>query len=158
MELVRRGNIKGIGILLIDIDKFKPFNDNYSHLIGDEVLVFVSDTIKKNVRTSDLVGRWGGEEIIVFFFDVDKAQAVNLAEKVRRRIEIDSEKKMEDVNRRTAVSLDKQRDHITVSMGLGVYPEDFTLSSDFKDIIDFIDKLLYKAKGAGRNNLKFITK
>ena len=65
------------GILFIDIDNFKAFNDTYGHIIGDKVLHVVANTLRHNLRDTDTAGRWGGEEFLAIAFDVDDQEAQN---------------------------------------------------------------------------------
>ncbi|MDB4476190.1 diguanylate cyclase [bacterium] len=123
-----------LSILLMDIDLFKQVNDEYGHLTGDKVLVTLSQTIKENLRASDILGRWGGEEFLVICPETDRQQARNVAEKVRQAIE------------GTDFELGKT---ITISIGLSVLIEGTSAESLVADA----DKALYQAKSQGRNRV-----
>ena len=76
-----------LSMLLIDIDHFKEVNDRYGHLAGDEVLKTLAKIMTENVRKSDVVARWGGEEIAILLPDSDLSSAVKLGEILRQKIE-----------------------------------------------------------------------
>jgi|SRR3989344_2198031 len=78
--------IKSFAILFVDIDNFKKLNDSYSHKIGDQILKFVSSLIETKVRTSDFVGRWGGEEIVAALIGSREDDAYNKAEEIRKAV------------------------------------------------------------------------
>lgn len=82
-----RTNEVSFGILFIDIDHFKNFNDTYGHLTGDKVLRFVGNTLRQNLRISDSCGRWGGEEFLALVMDIPKEGLGTVAEKLRTLIE-----------------------------------------------------------------------
>ena len=126
-----------LSLAILDIDKFKDFNDTYGHLEGDEVLIVLSKNIQEHTRESDLFARWGGEEFIILFTNTDLQTAMNLAENSRQMIE-----KLKHNSSRS----------ITVSFGLTQYKEDDTLESMFKRA----DDALYKAKNSGRNCIRSI--
>ncbi|MFN3410871.1 MAG: diguanylate cyclase, partial [Exilispira sp.] len=108
--------IKSGTLLFIDIDNFKLINDLYSHDVGDKVLSKVASTIKTSVRKVDIVGRYGGEEFLVFIPLITKEAAMVIAERIRNNV-------MDEV---------KIKDQkITVTIGLSTYPED----SIFSDIL-----------------------
>ncbi|EED34011.1 GGDEF domain protein [gamma proteobacterium NOR5-3] len=123
-----------LSILLMDIDLFKQVNDEYGHLTGDKVLVTLSQTIRENLRASDILGRWGGEEFLVICPETDLEQARNVAEKVRQAIE------------GTDFELGKT---ITISIGLSVLIEGTSAES----LVAEADKALYQAKSQGRNRV-----
>jgi two-component system cell cycle response regulator len=123
-----------LSIILIDLDDFKNVNDVYGHQVGDLVLRAVSDTIKKNIREEDSIGRYGGEEFLVVLPYTNVGLAKQVGEKLRKeveelRIEIESLK-------------------ITISGGIASY-EGF----DYSAMIKIADVNLYKAKSEGKNKL-----
>lgn len=127
-----------MGLLIIDIDHFKRFNDNYGHLIGDEVIQIVSRDIKSTVRQEvDLVGRYGGEEIVVLLPQTDLENAHIVAERVRKGIA-----------QLQIPSLPDTR--VTVSIGIATFPNNGT---EIKTLMQFADEGLYKAKESGRNKV-----
>src|SRR5690606_3304569 len=75
-----------LSIIMLDIDHFKNVNDNFGHQRGDIVLREVGKIIKRNIRSTDYVGRYGGEEFVVLLPGADKKNAYNIAEKIRKNV------------------------------------------------------------------------
>ncbi|MEY3784421.1 MAG: hypothetical protein RLZZ230_743 [Candidatus Parcubacteria bacterium] len=125
----------GIEVLFIDIDHFKDVNDTYGHAFGDEVLREVSRTIKETLRETDLVGRWGGEEIVVMLSMVDETQVGLIASKLNQAI-ADLVFSNEDFS-------------VTISVGVA-----YTLYQESLDsLIERADVAMYEAKEGGRNRV-----
>ncbi|MGB9640402.1 MAG: diguanylate cyclase domain-containing protein, partial [Anaerolineales bacterium] len=82
-----RQSNNGFGLLFIDVDHFKNINDTYGHLVGDQMLRVVADTMRYSVRTSDYIGRWGGEEFIIILYQIAPTQLQFVAEKLRSLVE-----------------------------------------------------------------------
>lgn len=122
--------------LMIDIDDFKRCNDAYGHLVGDTVLKETAHIAKASTREIDLIARYGGEEFSVILPETDRAGAMLVAERIRKRIE-------ESI----FVAYDEKL-KITVSIGLAVYPED---SQEASNLIEAADRALYAAKISGKN-------
>jgi len=122
---------------MIDLDNFKPVNDNYGHLTGDEVLVSFAGLIKNNIRNVDIFGRWGGEEFIIIFPDTTTEQAFLTCEKLRKRIM--------NTEFPEAISL-------TASFGITPCREDDKIDA----IVHRADQALYQAKNDGRNCVKIV--
>ena len=122
-------------LVLFDIDDFKVINDTYGHQVGDKVLVRISNILQKQVRKTDYVSRWGGEEFSILLVNTDVDKAEQVAGKIRRSLE-------GDPVLRTIIE-----SGITASFGVTA----FTLTDSIKDIIDRSDVALYKAKQAGKN-------
>jgi len=121
-------------IILLDIDKFKQVNDTYGHNVGDKVLVSVASLLKKNIRNTEILGRWGGEEFIIICPESELKSASLLAEKLRKIIEHNS---FDVIG------------HITCSFGVAqARKNEFT-----KELIKRSDIALYKAKEDGRNRV-----
>jgi diguanylate cyclase (GGDEF)-like protein len=130
---------KEMSFLMIDLDKFKQYNDNFGHVAGDIVLKTVSMILTDIFKDpGNLVCRYGGEEFCVMIPDCSKAEAVSLAEKFRRTIEEQS------------ILLRREKTHITVSVGVATYPKDAQTKND---LIQKADEALYKAKNSGRNRV-----
>lgn len=125
------------GVLFMDIDHFKKFNDTYGHDVGDLVLKFVASTLVKNLRPFDVVGRWGGEEFIGIMRNVTGQTLEQLGDRLRVLVD-DSYLMRQD---------DKLK--VTLSIGATVTRNDDTVDS----LIKRADTLLYKSKAAGRNRL-----
>lgn len=126
-------------LILIDIDFFKKFNDVFGHQSGDAVLRQVAQKLKKNVRSTDFVCRYGGEEMSIILPNTDKKEAVITAQKICKAI---SEKPFKLTNDKESV--------VTISLGVATYPEDGELPGD---IISRADERLYHAKENGRNQV-----
>jgi len=133
----RRG--EEIGFLMIDMDYFKKVNDTYGHKAGDTVLKRLSQILKKNVRKSDIVIRYGGEEFLIILQNLKSIQdALYIAEKIRKNVE------------QTKIVLEDATIQKTISIGISVFPEN---CSQGWECIKYADMALYKAKESGRNKV-----
>ena len=139
VENAARYNNK-FSLLILDIDYFKKFNDNYGHQSGDAVLKQVSFELKKNVRSSDIVCRYGGEEISIILPNTEFDEACKIANKL---CSIISSKEFQLANGKTS--------NVTVSIGVSTYGDSDGVDSS--SIIDSADKRLYNAKQNGRNRV-----
>ena len=126
-------------LIMIDIDFFKKFNDTYGHQAGDAVLRGVAHTLKRCVRSSDIVCRYGGEEMVIILKDTGFDEATAIAEKICKTI---ASKPF-----RIAPDTDKQ---VTISLGVATFPE---CGVEPQEMIEFADKGLYAAKENGRNQV-----
>ncbi len=136
---------KNIGLLMLDMDHFKAVNDEYGHDIGDKVLKELSLILQENVRESDVLVRYGGEEFMVLLIGVDSEEsALNIAHKIGAKVR-DNEI---DVYAGTTIKK-------TVSIGLSMFPED---SSSFETVVKNADIALYEAKSSGRDKVVRYTK
>ncbi|MDI6728063.1 MAG: diguanylate cyclase [Thermodesulfovibrionales bacterium] len=133
---LRRGTT--LGLLMCDLDFFKQTNDVYGHDVGDMVLKEAANNIRKNVRTSDLVIRFGGEEFLVLLIDTKPGDSFDVAEKIRERIE------------ESKVKIAGGFIQKTISIGVSEFPTD---TQNFWEAIKFADVALYKAKERGRNKV-----
>jgi diguanylate cyclase (GGDEF)-like protein/PAS domain S-box-containing protein len=126
------------GILFFDIDNFKDVNDFYGHNIGDEILKLVANTLSTNIRTDDVIGRWGGEEFIGIINCSDLEVLYNIAEKLRILVSKSYYNLVEadDIN-------------VTISIGGTVFRETDTV----QDVVERADMLMYKSKRNGRNQV-----
>jgi diguanylate cyclase (GGDEF)-like protein len=125
-------------LLIVDIDRFKEYNDRYGHLVGDVILREVSATIKAGIREIDLIGRYGGDEFLLLLTETDKNGARFVAERIRESIEA-----------RQFQAYDESLKG-TISVGISCFPED---SHYWQGLIEKADKALYQAKQAGRNRV-----
>lgn len=124
------------GVLYMDIDDFKLFNDKFGHETGDRVLKMVARTLDVNSRYFDLVGRWGGEEFVAVIHNVEEKVLEEIAERLRILVE-------------QSVLTDLDGLHVTISIG-GAR----VLSGDTKDsVLQRADSNLYLAKKAGKNRV-----
>ena len=131
---------KALSALLIDIDHFKRFNDNFGHGVGDQVLRLVAKALQAGVREHDLAARYGGEELIAILPGADLAACTAVAERIRHAIAVGK------IIRR---STGEELPGITVSIGVG----QFQLGESMEDLIDRCDRALYHAKKTGRNRV-----
>ncbi|NCB02874.1 MAG: diguanylate cyclase [Spirochaetia bacterium] len=123
------------GIAMIDIDYFKVVNDTYGHDTGDLTLQMASKSLVNAIRSTDIVGRWGGDEFLVIFSAQNIEQLEQISERMRMLVETSSVQRKE-----TNI-------HITISIGAV-----FVQSATTKDeIINIADKLMYQSKQKGRN-------
>lgn len=130
-----------LSIIMFDIDHFKVVNDTYGHAVGDQVLTLVAETCLHNLRETDLIGRYGGEEFIVLAPEIDEIESGQVAERLRQAVE--------------NLVLDRGTDRVQVTISLGV-----TMSKagqkdkDLEELLRLADQALYMAKQAGRNVVK----
>jgi diguanylate cyclase len=129
-----------LSVLLIDIDHFKKFNDDFGHGVGDQVLKLMAKVLQEKVREVDLPARYGGEELIAVLPGADLAACHGVAERIRRSI-----CECQITRRSTGEVLPG----ITVSIGVG----QFQLGESMADLIDRCDLALYRAKKTGRNRV-----
>jgi diguanylate cyclase len=127
-------------LLLIDIDHFKKFNDDFGHIVGDEVLKFVTKKTKEIVRGRDFLARFGGEEFVVILPQTPLSGAKTVAENIRSFF---SEAKL------TAVATSKKLGKVTVSIGVALYRP----GEPVETFINRSDQALYFAKNSGRNRV-----
>jgi len=133
-----------IGMLFVDIDKFKLFNDTYGHINGDACLKAVVGIMQQVVkRGGDHVFRWGGEEFAVLLPNVPIEGALFVAEELRKTIS------------ETPIKCDDKNTYVTVSIGVGtIIPNSQDYIKDFETFCTKIDKALYRAKASGRNRVE----
>ncbi len=141
-EVMRsRRNMRALSLVMIDIDQFKSFNDQYGHPSGDDCIRKVAGAIKEAVRRpADVVARYGGEELALILPETDETGAFEVAEMVRRSIEA---LRIEHVTSPTGV----------VTISLGVATSEAPDEIDASLLLDRADEALYIAKGAGRNRV-----
>lgn len=137
-ELERKLRISNIqkrplSVGMFDIDHFKDVNDSKGHVFGDAVLKGVADQLYATVREKDTVGRYGGEEFLVVFFDASASEAAAVANRIRKRVEL------YDFGKGFTV---------TVSGGIAEYA-----NQSLEELIDEADRRLYTAKKQGRNQI-----
>lgn len=133
-----RQNNTALSFLVLDIDNFKNINDTYGHLTGDELLKKFADVMKDCFRTEDIIGRLGGEEFAIAISNIDKANAVKVAERLRNKIE-----NVTILCNDTPVST-------TVSIGVADLHENI---NGYETLFREADAALYQAKNMGRNRI-----
>ena len=127
---------QAFSIILTDLDNFKSVNDLYGHQIGDVALSSVAKILKRELRESDILGRWGGEEFMIICLDTDLKGALALAEKLRKTLE---NQVLEVIGQQTC------------SFGVA----QLTKNESIDSLITRADNALYKAKKEGRNCVEF---
>jgi diguanylate cyclase (GGDEF)-like protein len=133
----------GFSLLFVDIDYFKNVNDQFGHIVGSQLLNDIAVVLKAQLRASDLVYRYGGDEFIVLLprtsVEVTKKIAIRISESVKSaEFNIDNDKKYK----------------LSLSIGLAQFPNDATSA---KSIIDFADKMMYMSKKSGRGKVFHVT-
>jgi diguanylate cyclase len=137
LSLARRQENQ-FAVLMIDVDHFKRVNDTHGHEAGDRVLQHIAALLMAHGRASDFFFRYGGEEFLAVVNEVDQASAVQIAEKVRARVE----QAELHVNEHTPLK-------VTVSIGLAMHAG----HPDYRHLINQADEALYHAKRGGRNQV-----
>lgn len=127
-----------VGILMCDVDFFKQVNDTLGHETGDKVLITVAEILKRSVRASDLVIRFGGEEFVAVLVGANEARAMAIAEQVRKTMEA-------HVFQTGSGPLKK-----TISVGVSLFPQD---GDAFWACVKYADVAMYQAKETGRNQV-----
>lgn len=125
-----------LSILIIDVDKFKEINDTWGHNTGDEILRRVSQAFYDNVRSSDYVFRYGGDEFIIVLTEATQTDTLRIAERIRSRVE------------KTKIK-SPAGDFIPLSLSIGAAM--FNGHPDYERLIQIADEALYTAKRRGRN-------
>ena len=143
LELARAKRHEGrFALVFIDLDNFKPINDNYGHAVGDRLLQKIAQRLQAAMRASDTVGRIGGDEFVVLMTELTEANdALGLAEKIRKAV-------------RLPITIDQHELTISCSLGVAVYPGDGT---DEISLTKSADEAMYGAKESGRDSVRLAT-
>ncbi len=128
--------------LMLDVDYFKPINDNFGHQIGDRMLKQIGGFLDKLLRNTDLLGRYGGDEFLIILTGTEQSGAIVAAERIRETIA----SKEFQLNNKSVIKT-------TLSIGATSYPAN--QAKNTKEFIHFADKALYQAKADGRNCVCF---
>ena len=124
---------------MFDIDNFKEINDSYGHIVGDRILKNVADIVRETLRDTDIAGRFGGDEFILILVQTPIAVGVQVAERIREKIE------------QAKISVKKDKFiNFTISIGICQH------NNKLKNIEEFVataDKAVYKAKDSGQNKI-----
>ena len=140
LKMAQTGMNNGFVVILSDIDHFKNFNDTYGHQVGDDVLKAVSNSLKDSVRASDIVGRYGGEEMIILLKSTGLEEGMGIAEKIRSNVEMNKVKGV------------KEDYSVTASFGVASFMQGDTIDT----IIKRSDEGLYLGKEEGRNCVRTV--
>lgn len=142
MQLEQRRSLRSGSPLLIaqlDIDHFKAVNDTHGHAAGDLVLQSFADTVRRNVRDTDVLARWGGEEFVLLLCDTPAADAVTLMERLRQAVQA------------MQVPVSQSGGPITVTVSIGLARH--TPADPLAGTLERADRALYAAKAGGRNRV-----
>ncbi len=127
-----------LSLMVCDIDFFKRINDTYGHLAGDKVLKIIAKSLQRNLRDSDFIARFGGEEFVALMPETAAKEAKVVAEKLRRKVE------------ESPFNFKKEPVQITISFGI----TQFAKGESLEDVFQRADKALYQAKDKGRNQVQ----
>ena len=132
-----------VGVLFLDLDRFKNINDSFGHPFGDALLIAVAERVRTSVREDDTVARIGGDELTVLVESAESPDGVaTVAEKIRRAFD-------------RPFLIEHQETFVTASLGISLYPQDGETASA---LLRNADSAMYRAKEEGRNNYQFYTK
>ena len=134
-------NLRPFCLLMIDIDDFKKVNDRFGHIIGDEYLRMLTQTIADMLRGQDIIGRFGGEEFLIISPETDLSGAYVLAERIRKKIA------------KTELAHGDHRVMATISIGIAQFG---LHTDDHVELLKMADKALYQAKHEGKNVAKAV--
>lgn len=133
---------KKIGILFIDLDRFKNINDSMGHLFGDELLKIVANRLKSQGRETDTVARLGGDEFTILLTGIDSTEYVSLVARQILDLLV------------APISLKGKEIHVEASIGIAMFPDD---GETFEALTKYADMAMYQAKEQGRNNFQFFS-
>jgi diguanylate cyclase (GGDEF)-like protein len=136
---------RSLSVLLIDIDRFKHYNDTNGHLKGNDVLKETSIVMLETIRNLDILARYGGEEFAVILPEADRQEAERCAERIRSAIE----------KRAFCNESSQPMGKLTISIGYATFPDDAKME---RSLLNRADIALYKAKDSGRNRVEGYTK
>jgi diguanylate cyclase (GGDEF)-like protein len=137
---IARRRAQPVGMIMLDLDHFKGFNDVYGHEIGDRILRHFAKTVTASMRETNLAARYGGEEFIVILPDTSAKSCVLVAERIRKAV----------MTMVVPSSAEKPLPQLTVSIGVAAFPEH---GQTLEEIIQASDKALYESKRNGRNRV-----
>lgn len=142
IEIIRRQQHAGIGVMVLDLDRFKIINDSYGHDVGDALLKEISSRLTECVRKEDTISRPGGDEFTILLQEISHPEDIQpVAQKILQSL-------------RRTVRIDTYSFQITCSIGISIAPLD---SVDSDTLLKYADLALYRAKQCGRNNFQFFT-
>jgi len=142
LEIERAQRFKHpLSLMILDIDNFKSINDSFGHPVGDQVLISVARRLESNLRTVDLLARYGGDEFIIVLVEADSAYA----SKIGKRLHLSITSK--------PIKTDRGEIEITMSIGVAAVAK---LQPNKSDPLSIADEALYAAKSAGKNQIKIV--
>ncbi|QCU89145.1 GGDEF domain-containing protein [Thiomicrorhabdus sediminis] len=128
-------------VIMADIDNFKLINDQFGHQVGDDVIKHVSKILKTNIRVSDYIFRYGGEEFLILLPETDLKTSIHIAEKLRQKLE------------QSIIETHQADKSLTVTCSLGV--AEFANHPDYMQVIKRADEKLYQSKNNGKNQVSY---
>lgn len=129
-----------VGIIMLDLDHFKNFNDVYGHEVGDRILRHFAKTVTASMRETNLAARYGGEEFVVVLPDTSAKSCALVADRIRKAV----------MTMVVPSNTEKPLPQLTVSVGVAAFPEN---GHNLEEVIQASDKALYESKRAGRNRV-----
>ncbi len=141
-NILENDELNTLAVIFADIDNFKSFNDNFGHLIGDEVLKYIANVFKENLKGKDIVARFGGEEFIVVIANTEFKHVVSIADNLRKAV---SEKRL------ILKKSKKKLPEITISLGAAEWEK----SEPIEKLIERADELMYMSKQNGKNRVTY---
>jgi len=140
-EITRYNRYKHpFSFMILDLDKFKMYNDTYGHLAGDRLIKDLSKLFDNSLRTIDIAARFGGDEFVAIFPQTPKKDAIQITNRIKDKID-------------EAINIDHGKIPLSVSMGLATYPDD---ASSIMELIEKTDQALYLAKKGGGNRVVYL--
>ena len=133
---LRKG--RPMSVILLDVDRFKGVNDRFGHTLGDEILVRIADVLSIEIRSGDILARWGGEEFAIFLPETPCATAFTIAQRLREKV--------------ATMALPEPLQGLVLTASLGVAEND-PGNKSLDELISAADRYLYEAKDAGRNQV-----
>jgi diguanylate cyclase (GGDEF)-like protein len=137
LSYLAQRNTFTVAVMMLDVDRFKNINDSHGHIVGDQVLQAVADVLKLHIRTSDISGRYGGEEFIIYYSSIDKNFVEAVAENIRRLV----------IEKTAAIA------GVTISIGVCYGMIDANIEATIMTMIQEADAALYDAKTTGRDKV-----
>jgi diguanylate cyclase (GGDEF)-like protein len=137
---IARRRAQPVGLIMLDLDRFKSFNDVYGHEMGDRILRHFAKTVTASMRETNLAARYGGEEFVVILPDTSTKSSALVAERIRKAV----------MSMVVPSNTEKPLPQLTVSVGVAAFPEH---GQTLEEIIQASDKALYESKRGGRNRV-----
>lgn len=138
--LIHQRHNQNMNLVFLDIDNFKNINDKFGHASGDKVIIRIANILKNNIRQTDLLARWGGEEFVIAYINTSFEDALTVTEKLKNLIENDY------------ILKDLSKSIITASFGLTTLKKDDKID----DLINRADMAMYESKDNGKNKISII--
>ena len=135
-RLSRKGAEGCMAVIFLDLDGFKPINDQYGHKFGDVVLRVVASRVREAIRPGDTVSRWAGDEFVVLVEDAGEGLVVEMIDRLRQRIEL-------------AIEIDGKEVQVMASIGAACYPDE---ASSPAELLELADRRMYKDKEGRKRN------